>query len=244
VTGFLRADIADAERQIVSLTERQIAALSLVRNVRRCVIRGGAGTGKTLLALEKARRVAIEGGRALLVCFNAPLASALSNELRGTSGVTVANFHSLCMRLGRASGAVPRNPDDAWFTTRAASVLMDAAETMGDADKYDALVVDEAQDLTDDWLTALTFLLRSMNDGPVLLLLDNHQEIYRGGLSLPPAWPVVELDMNCRNTLPIARRVAACFRDPAPTSGATGPEPHLVVADNGVLARCCGAPAR
>lgn len=236
VTGLLRADIADAERQIISLTERQIAAFSLIRNVRRCVVRGGAGTGKTLLAVEKARRVAIEGGRALLVCFNAPLASALGNEVRGTNGITVSTFHALCMRLGRPSGAVPQNPDEEWFASRAADVLTDAAGTMTDSDKHDALIVDEAQDLTDEWLTALTFLLRSTDDGPILLLLDNHQEIYRGGLTLPPTWPVMELDLNCRNTLPIARRVAACFRDPAPANGATGPEPSLVEADDGLLA--------
>lgn len=236
VTGLLRADIADAERQIISLTERQIAALSLIRNVRRCVVRGGAGTGKTLLAVEKARRVALEGGRALLVCFNAPLATALGNELRAASGVTVATFHSLCVRLCRSSGAVPQNPDDAWFATRAADVLADAVGTMSNDEKFDALVVDEAQDLTDEWLTALSFLLRSTDDGSVLLLLDNHQEIYRGGLTLPPSWPVVELDLNCRNTLPIARRVAACFRDPAPRDGAMGPEPSIVEADDGLLA--------
>jgi hypothetical protein len=45
----------------------------------------------------------------------------------------------------------------------------------------------------------------------------------------------MELDLNCRNTLPIARRVAACFRDPPPREGATGPEPSLVEADEGLL---------
>src|SRR5262249_45452562 len=147
VTGLLRAHIADAERQILQLTERQIAALSMIRNVRRCVVRGGAGTGKTLLAVEKARRVALEGGRALLVCFNAPLASVLSNDLRGTAGIVVSTFHALCMRLGRASGSVPQNPDDGWFATRAADVLTDAAGAMNDGEKYDALIVDESQDL-------------------------------------------------------------------------------------------------
>lgn len=237
-TGLLRADIAHAERQILALTEQQIAALSLLRNVRRCAIRGGAGTGKTVLAVAKARRVALEGGRALLVCFNAPLAGALQEDLRSTSGVTVSTFHSLCVRLGRArgGGGIPQNPDDAWYETRAADVLADAAGAMKDSDKYDVLVVDEAQDLTDEWLTALTFLLRSGDEGPVLLLLDSHQQIYRQGLTVPASWPVFELDRNCRNTLPIARRVAACFRDPMPSEGATGPEPSLVEADDGLLA--------
>lgn len=235
IMGLLRADIAEAERQLVILTERQIAAMSMFRNVRRCVIRGGAGTGKTLLAVEKARRVALEGGRALLVCFNAPLATALGAELGGINSVTVSTFHALCMRLGRSIGTVPTNPDDEWFQTRAGDVLVEAASAIGEHERYDALIVDESQDLTNEWLTALMFLLRAPDDGTVTLFIDNHQEIYRSGLILPQ-WPIVELDRNCRNTLPIARRVATCFRDQTPTEGASGPEPSLIEANERVIA--------
>ena len=49
-------------------------------DVRRAAIVGGAGTGKTMLAAEKARRLASEGFETLLVCFNSPLAAMLAEE--------------------------------------------------------------------------------------------------------------------------------------------------------------------
>ena len=235
VRGTLRADIAQTERQIVTLTERQVEALGMLRSVRHCIIRGGAGTGKTLLAVEKARRLATEGARALLICFNAPLAAEVSQMLRESTSVTVSTFHSLCMRLGGKS-KVPVDPDEAWFLTRAAEALADVAAVLPDSQKYDALIVDEAQDLTDDWLTALLLLLRAPDEGPVLLLLDNHQEIYRSALTLPSTWPVVELEKNCRNALPIAKRVAACFGDPTPLEGAAGPALRFIEAEDADLA--------
>lgn len=236
VSGLLRAGIAQAERQLVTLTERQSEVLSMLRTVRRCVVRGGAGTGKTLLAAAKARRLSAEGARTLLVCFNAPVVTHLANSLKDLPGVTVTTFHSLCLRLGRATNVpVPSSPDDSWFDRESANVLAEAASTMTDDEKLDALLVDEAQDLSDDWLMGLLLLLRKPDEGPVFLFLDNHQQIYRAMLSLPPTWPVVELDRNCRNTLPIARTVAGCFRDPPPTEGAEGPDISFVEADDGLL---------
>jgi hypothetical protein len=95
--------------------------------------------------------------------------------------------------------------------------------------------VDEAQDLTDEWLAALQFLLRRPDESPILLLFDNHQQLYRSTLNLPKEWQVIELDHNCRNTLPIARQVASCFGDVIPTEGARGPDPSFIEADDGTL---------
>lgn len=233
ITAGLRGDLARAEREIVVLTSRQIEAMAMLRNIRRCVIRGGAGTGKTLLAVEKVRRVAAEGGRGLLVCFNAPLATSLASSLKGTKSVSVTTFHSLCVRLG--GSRVPSNPDESWYADRAADVLVEAAGELRDDQKFDALVVDEAQDITDEWLAALQFLLRQPDENPIHLLFDSHQQLYRAALNLPKEWPVIELDRNCRNTLPIARQVAACFADVIPTDGAGGPDPSFIEADDGTL---------
>lgn len=233
IAAGLRGDVARAEREIVVLTDRQIEAMAMLRNIRRCVIRGGAGTGKTLLAVEKARRVASEGGRAILVCFNAPLAANLGGALKSTKLATVSTFHALCVRLG--GPRVPTNPDETWFADEAANVLIEAAGELSDDNKFDALVVDEAQDLTDEWLAALQFLLRHPDESPILLLFDSHQQLYRSELNLPKDWPVIELDRNCRNTLPIARQVAACFADTPPTNGAAGPDPSFIEAHEGTV---------
>ena len=69
--------LADDDRELLRLTEQQFAVLDRLRRQRRVSISGGAGTGKTVLALEKARRLAREGSGVLLTCFNRPLADNL-----------------------------------------------------------------------------------------------------------------------------------------------------------------------
>lgn len=236
VSGVLRSGIETAERQILTLTQQQIATMAMLRSVRRCIVRGGAGTGKSLLATATARRLAAEGGKVLLICFNAPLASQLAASMHGAPAVTVSTFHGLCMRLGRQTGQqIPAEPDEGWFTSEAANVLVNAADRCSGSDKFDCLVVDEAQDLSDDWLMSLLLLLRQPDAGPVTLFLDNHQQIYRTSLNLPD-WPVAELDRNCRNTLPIARTLAGCFADPIPLEGVEGPEPAFVESEESLVA--------
>jgi hypothetical protein len=236
VHSMLRSSIAASERQLLTLTQRQVDTMAMLRSVRRCVVRGSAGTGKSLLATASARRLSAEGARTLLVSYNAPVAENLIASLRDVTSVTVSTFHSLCLRLARSSGQlVPGVPDDVWFDTRSAEVLVASIASCSENDKYDCLLVDEAQDFTDDWLIALMLLLRDPDEGPVSLFLDNHQQIYRSAMTFPQSWPVLELDQNCRNALPIARVVASCFSDPPPRDGAMGPEVSFVEADSGLL---------
>lgn len=79
----LRAELADSELEILTLTARQVDVLRSLRRIRRCVVRGPAGTGKTVLAIEKARGLAADGARVLLCCYNAPLADWIASETRG-----------------------------------------------------------------------------------------------------------------------------------------------------------------
>src|SRR5450756_1865712 len=82
----------------------------MLRAVRRASIVGGAGTGKTILAAEKARRLAKEGFRTLLVCFNSALAGmlavAVEDVARDTGLLDVKTFHQLCEDLGREAGVL------------------------------------------------------------------------------------------------------------------------------------------
>jgi len=77
----------------------------------RAAIEGAAGTGKTVLAMEKARRLATTGRRVLLLCFNSPLAQDLAAYGRGI-GVAAGGG-----RMGPPSGseyiafALPESPD-------------------------------------------------------------------------------------------------------------------------------------
>lgn len=227
----LRAEIADTEREILSLTSRQIDVLRTLRSIRRCVVRGGAGTGKTVLATEKARAMAADGARVLLCCYNAPLADNIARDL-ASSGVVVSTFHSLCMRHAKhAAFSVPRDPTEEWWDRDAARIL-EAAAAAGAA-RFDAIVIDEAQDFAPSWIGALDALAYEPASSPYYLFADSHQQVYRRGDAIPATWPTAELDLNCRNTQPIARAVAAIYEDPEPTLGARGREPVFMECQRG-----------
>ena len=157
---MLRNEIAGGEPEVVRLTEGQYGVLSLLRDVRRASIVGGAGTGKTILAAEKARRLAKEGFRTLLVCFNSALAGMLAAEVeavaRDTGFLEIKTFHQLCEDLGREAGVLGERPvpvPQSWWDETLPRALDEAAVKLGP--RYHAIVVDEGQDFADGWLLSL-----------------------------------------------------------------------------------------
>ena len=71
----------DVCNELLSLTTEQYKALDTMEENPRCIVKGGAGTGKTLLAAEEARRAANEGKRVLLCSFSRNLAEFLKTAI-------------------------------------------------------------------------------------------------------------------------------------------------------------------
>jgi len=90
----LRARMREAEESYVRLTRQQSALLDFLEEQGTAVIHGPAGTGKTVLAVEKAKRLATQGRRVLFLCFNRYLRDALRTRA-AVPGVTYHNAHSL-----------------------------------------------------------------------------------------------------------------------------------------------------
>ena len=87
-----RASTLDAT--FVRLTDEQFSRLDLVSEAPRVICSGGAGTGKTFLATEVARRQALTGRSVLFTCRSPILASFARALLVGT-GVTVREVASV-----------------------------------------------------------------------------------------------------------------------------------------------------
>ncbi|MEJ0034841.1 MAG: NERD domain-containing protein [Gammaproteobacteria bacterium] len=209
----LALQLANEEAIRIKLTDQQARILRILGGRARAAIGGGAGTGKTLIAVQKARIVAAEGKRTLLLCYNRPLADALASAQRGVALLDVMSYHQLCHE--RAADAARLSDRD---------VIAEAKDAYPGADlhdiqlpfalvlanelvpqKYDALIVDEAQDFRPEYWLGLESLGNGGENGVLYLFFDPNQALYTHHRVLPitdePHW----LTINCRNTEPIHR---------------------------------------
>jgi UvrD-like helicase C-terminal domain/AAA domain/Nuclease-related domain len=206
---LLSNTLDDAEGELLAPTSHQLGVLTTLRSIRRASIVGGAGSGKTILAIEKARQLAADGFHVLLVCFNQPLARAMASNaavapyvVRGD--VTVSTFHELCRSLGTEAGTLPpepAEPDQAWWSETLPKALERAADTVGG--RWQALVVDEGQDFAPEWLAILALLLSDATEDVMYVFHDPAQSIYRADATDTLGLTEFPLPENCRNAKPI-----------------------------------------
>ena len=74
------------------LTEEQLAIVSGLYENKKLIVRGGAGTGKTILAFNRAKELAELGQKVLLVCSNIALRNQLINWRDALGGVNPEQF--------------------------------------------------------------------------------------------------------------------------------------------------------
>lgn len=199
--------LVEEERTRLRLTNQQAVLLSALGGRRRAAICGGAGTGKTLLAVEKAKKLAAEGFRTLLVCYNRPLAEYLARVCEGTQGLEVWSFHALCndrcmraKKVGRnlLAEAASANPTDDEFDVHLPLALAYSTDIF--PDRYDAVVVDEGQDFREEYWLPIEMLLTSETESPLYLFFDQNQALYTRAKSFPIKDAPFVLTFNCRNT--------------------------------------------
>jgi hypothetical protein len=187
-------------------------------------VQGGPGSGKSLVARQAARLWAAEGRRVLLVAYNRALTYATQNALDDlqTDGLAcVTTYHDLAASLLSEAGRLPDKDTSQDFfgleVPQAFSLLLsEGGPTV--KERWDALIVDEAQDLDPSWVAPLLHLLRNPGSDPVLLLEDPAQCIYRQTRhDLGQPW---RLDLSLRQHPAIRRAAYMAF----PACGWEAPE--------------------
>jgi len=152
--------------EIKQYTNEQLYALDMMSANDRVLFRGPAGTGKTLLAIEAARRAAASEKKVLIACYNRALKLWLDDQLRDYSDhITCNNIHSLMLSLPGVNVPEGKTIGDIWgeiIPEQAIEALMDARDP--DAFTYDEIVLDEAQDIIINPLY-LDFLDLSLRNG-------------------------------------------------------------------------------
>jgi UvrD-like helicase C-terminal domain/Nuclease-related domain len=238
----LSDDLVLVRQRIEAWTQEQVQVLDGLGRNRRALIYGGAGTGKTILAMEKARRLAREGKRSVLVTFNVPLAVWIRTAMADAPEVDVFHFHGLVRHLaekarktqtdmaGRLRFTVPGHLDDGWYEGPDAELLVDAAAAVGYS--VDAVIVDEGQDFASHHWTALEILLSDPMTGEYHVFLDRHQAVYRSDWEPPFDGFSYDLRRNCRNTKPIAELVSSVMGEAGEPAMVDGPDVQFVPIEN------------
>ena len=226
----LSAAIAERTDRIERLTRDQAALLAgALRLQNRLRVVGAAGSGKTFLALETARRRARAGERVALLCYSRGLGRYLERTTAAWSVAERPAFVGLFHELPIAWGAAPgdeSDPDD--WERRLPLDLGRLADERPDADKFDAVVVDEAQDFGELWWPSLLRCLRDPQRGGVVVFGDEAQHVFSRDGVVPLDTPPIQLDENLRSTKPIAQLFGAFSDDVVRPRAHTGAPVRVV----------------
>ncbi len=219
---FLHRDVRDGEAQLLVASRQQLYVLNQNRTLRRAEVLGPAGSGKSLVAAEKARRLAIEGFRTLYVCFNQPLASQLGREFEAQGEPPdrrphVTTFHRLCEQLGTRAGVLPPKPaapiPATWWDETLPAGLTDAIDLLPDV-RYHAVILDEGQDFQLDWLAQLGLLLFDEQDDVFWVFHDPGQALRRDDRVGELGLQRLELYEDYRSPGPVAELACGFYRGP------------------------------
>lgn len=168
---YMINDLGNIEEKLYQLTHEQFIVLDNIWFQKKAIILGCAGSGKTQLAIEQAKRKTNQKKRTLLTCRSYPLSQYLYASLKSeieTCLCNVQNFRTLKDNL---------REDD--FL-------------------YDVIIVDEGQDFSNQEILYLNSLLT--DDGSFYLFKDSNQNVYRQTTSSFTESVSTLLTKNCRNT--------------------------------------------
>ena len=206
IAETISSSARENQTSYVQLTRQQFAVLDFLREQKMAAIHGPAGTGKSLLAMEKARMLAQTGHKVLLLCYNEFLLQHLRTQELDPL-ITVHNVRSLAEEILQ-DNSLPIEQINKFFEEYFASVYDDTDWP------YPSIVVDEGQDISDAMLEHLSFLAE-LNDGSFYVFYDRNQFILERTSPDAPKYLDSKAECrlvlyrNCRNTAEIAATVGS-----------------------------------
>lgn len=222
----MRVQLQNSQDSLIKLTKEQYRCLDQLEDNPRCLIRGAAGTGKTILALEEAKKSIALGYKTAIFCYNAMLAEWFLNyfdsQPESLKPAFVGTLHKYMTQIVKGKDDVhfPRSQEDKDEYYRcdlpkaAVKVLSESSSP------FDKIIVDESQDLiTEEYLDVFDMSLRrGLDRGKWTMFGDfSMQAIYSDVVNGNTLVEMLEkrssfirfkLNINCRNTKPIGEEIS------------------------------------
>lgn len=210
--------LRESDQLIEEFTKEQFQLLDITNYNDRCLFEGAAGTGKTLLALELFRRKVERNLKIGLFCYNRKLGkhlSFLTEKLKTKSNYYAGSLHGYLLQNTDINIS---KYDHNFFSEELPFEFLLQKEDLSNEEKFDFLVIDEAQDLiTPYYLEVFDHVLKGgLKKGlwtffgdfsnQAIFLNQSQQDLFSllkqksDFVNLPP------LKVNCRNTKVIARQ--------------------------------------
>ena len=211
-----RERIEQRERDVETLLrDQQKPILRLATSNERLLIAGPAGTGKTLIAMEVARRMAARNKRVALLCFNQLvgdwLVKQLADELTDYPNLVVGRALKVMADLSAVT--IPKDPSPSFWDGELLDRIQDYITNpeFDSTAAFDYLVVDKAQDLLARprlWECVQSFVAGGLDRGSYCLFGDFDHQVLSDRRSLNESLDAVHsagrptvyrLTENCRN---------------------------------------------
>ncbi|HCX92848.1 MAG TPA: hypothetical protein DGZ34_09285 [Lachnospiraceae bacterium] len=207
----------ETERHLVRLTAQQAQVMEALIDNLHLMIEGNAGTGKTLLALDYARKQSKQGKRVLYLTYNKNLANFLQMQLDDHERdiLTIINLHALFGQYIKVDVEYMQKNVQYYFGSVLPGLFYEYLNQLSteqiQAIQYDVIVLDEGQDIIKpDYLYSLDLLLKGgLEKGRWAVFYDDKQNIYNpeyeNGIELLQSYQSAKfkLFVNCRNTVQI-----------------------------------------
>ena len=222
---FLGTQMQYADEQLIALTKEQYKCLDQLDENPRCLVRGTAGTGKTLLAIEAAKKAVANGEYVALFCYNRLLGNWLHENFKQQSlnlrPLYVGTLHGFMSNVVKSSGKdislLAGNHSNNFYEiilpVLAKEILL--TETV----HFDRIIIDEAQDIiTPEYLGFLDACVQGgLDRGKWMMFGDfSMQNIYGENRNEKDLVKCLEeratfvrfrLNINCRNTQKICNEI-------------------------------------
>lgn len=196
ISAAAGALISIKEKEFAKIDYIQDSILDILYNYNQVQIIGGAGTGKTFIGIKKAIREAKLGKKVLFICCNEELSKFVADKFSFYDNIKSCIYESLMVEL------IGDKYFDTPFNENGNHECYELIDELPLEEKFDSIIVDEAQDLDIDMGFAINALLKNPKESTLYVFYDENQNVFSRNFSdaFEMSNPPFILRYNIRNT--------------------------------------------